>query len=273
MRLSLFCAPVALLVPSFAHAATCEDSFVKSGSIISGQKFTASVTVPDLTPASAVGQMRGIVVGKGYDVLATEPEEGTMLIEQGQTNKVRAFPITITATPDGTVKMEAKLRAGMSAQSDGARSELCGMLNQLKGGRAGRTAASAGMTATGTKAALEMDAMSFSHQVSKDTERNAAAIPLRYKDKTIVLKGTVKMIDKVGDGYAVLYDIPEPYQEALRLPNEAAFKTDMVCRLARGQSVYALQLKPGKGIKLSGVFDDFDPIRHVLSLRDCRPAN
>jgi len=272
MRLSLLFAPVAMLAPSLGHAATCEESFTKSGSIISGQKFNASVTLADLTPASAIGQMHGIVVGKGYDVLATEAEEGTMLIEQPQTGKVRAFPITITATPDGTVRMEAKLRAGMSAAADGARNEMCGMLNQLKGGKAGRAAATTGMTATGTKAAFEIDALALSHQVSKDTERNAAAIPLRYKDKTFVIKGTVKSIDKFGDSYVVLYDIPEPYEELIRLPNAAAFKTDLVCRLARGQSVYALQLKPGKGIRLTGVYDAFDPIRHVLALRDCRPA-
>jgi len=273
MRLSLFCAPFALLAPSIAHAATCEDSFAKSGSFISGQKFNASVTVPDLAPASAIGQMHGIVVAKGYDVLATEAEEGTMLIEQPQTGKVRAFPITVTATADGTVRMEAKLRAGMSASAEGAKNEMCGMLNQLKGGKVGRTAAAAGLNATGSKATMEIDALALSHQVSKDTERNAAAIPLRYQEKSFTLKGTVKRVDKIGNDYVVLYDIPQPYEEVIRLPNAAAFKTDLVCRMARGQSVYALQLKPGKGIKLTGVYDRFDPLGHMMILRDCRPAS
>lgn len=272
MRLPLLIAP-ALLMPSLAHAASCEETFTKSGSIISGQKFEASVTVPDLTPSSAIGQMHGIVADKGYDILATEAEEGTMLIEQPQTGKARAFPITITATSGGTVKMEAKLRAGMSAGAEGAKTEMCGMLNRLQGGKAGRAAATSGMAATGNKAALEIDALALSHQISKDTERNAAAIPLRYQGKTFVIKGTVKMVDKVGEGYVVLYDIPHPYQEAIRLPNEAAFKTDIVCRMARGQSVYALQLKPGKGIRLSGVYASFDQIQHVLVLQDCRPAS
>lgn len=272
MRLSYLCAPVMLLVPSLAHAATCEESFTKGGSIISGQKFTATVTLADLTPASAIGQLRGIVVAKGYDVLAAEPDDGSMLIEQPQTNKVRAFPITITASADGTVRMEAKLRAGMSAASDGARNEMCGMLNQLKSGKAGKAAAAAGMTATGTKAPLEMDSLSLSHQISKDTQRNAAAIPLRYKDKTFIVSGTVKSIDKVGEAFVVTYDIPEPYNEALRLPNAAPFKTDIFCQLARGQAVFALQLKPGKGIKLSGDYAKFDPIGHALLLQNCRSA-
>lgn len=272
MRLSCICVPIALLVPALAHAGTCEESFTKSGSFISGQKFAASVTLPGLTPASAIGQMRGIVVGKGYDVLAAEPEDGSMLIEQPQTGKVRAFPITITATPDGNVRMEAKLRAGMSAPSEPAKAEMCGMLNQLKTGRAGTAAASAGMNAAGNKAPLDMDALSISHQISKDTQRNAAAIPLRYKDKTFIVSGTVKSIDKMDDAYVVTYDIPEPYNETIRLPGTAPFKTDIFCRLAKGQSVFALQLKPGKRIKLSGVYANFNPNAHGLLLENCRPV-
>jgi hypothetical protein len=270
MRLSLFCAPVALLIPSLAHAATCEDSFTKTGSIISGQKFGASVTVPDLTPASAIGQLRGIVVTKNYDVMAAEPEDGSMLIEQPQTGKARAFPITITASPDGTVRMDAKLPVGMTANADSAKNELCGMLSQLKSGRAGKAAAAAGMTATGTKAPLALDSLSLSHQISKDTQRNAAAAQIRYKGKSFIIDGTVKFVDKDGDTYVVSYDIPEPFNEALRLPNTAPFKTDIFCRLARGQAAFALQLKPGKGIKLSGDYMDFDPNRHVLVLQNCR---
>jgi hypothetical protein len=272
MRLSCLFVPIALLVPAAAHAGACEDSFTKGGSILSGQKFAASVTLPGLKPASAIGQMRGIVVAKGYDVLAAEPEEGSMLIEQAQTRKARAFPITVTATPDGKVLMEAKLRAGMSAPSEAAKEEMCGMLAQLKTGKAGTAAASTGMTAAGNKTALDMDALSISHQISKDTQRNAAAIPLRYKGKTFIVSGTVKSIDKLDDAYVVTYDIPEPYNEAIRLPGAAPFKTDIFCRLAKGQSVFALQLKPGKRIKLSGIYANFNPTAHGLLLEDCRPV-
>jgi len=272
MRLSCLFVPIALLVPALAHAGTCEESFTKSGSILSGQKFAASVTLPGLKPASAIGQMRGIVVAKGYDVLAVEPEDGSMLIEQAQTGKARAFPLTITATDDGIVRMEAKLRAGMSAPSEPAKAEMCGMLNQLKTGKAGTLAASTGMTAAGNKTALDMDALSISHQISKDTQRNAAAISLRYKDKTFIVSGRVKSLDKLGDAYVVTYDIPEPYNEAIRLPGTAPFKTDIFCRLAKGQSVFALQLKPGTKIKLSGVYANFDPSAHGLLLENCRPV-
>ena len=143
-------------IPSTAFAATCEESFVKKGSPISGVKFTATVTVPDMTPVSAIGQLRGIVAAKGYDIMADEAEYGSMLIEQPQTGKARAFPITITATNDGktgTVQMQANLRAAMIVKEADAKTELCGMLNQLKGGKVGLALAAKGKNAQAERAA------------------------------------------------------------------------------------------------------------------------
>jgi hypothetical protein len=36
--------------------------------------------------------------------------------------------------------------------------------------------------------------------------------------------------------------------------------------------VFALQLKPGKRIKLSGVYANFNPNAHGLLLENCRPV-
>jgi len=264
-----------LCTPFAAQAATCEATFVKSGSPIGGLRFNASIEVPDLTPPSAIGQMRGIAVSKGYDVLVAEAEDGSMLIEQPRTGKARAFPITITATAEGkrgTVTMEAKLRAGMLVGADAARTEMCGMLGQLKGGKAGLAAASSGMTAVGTSAPLAISALAFSHQISKDTERNAAAVPLRYKGKSFIIDGNVDYVTKDGDAYRVAYSIPHPHEEILRLPNTAPFKTDIMCIMAKGQAAYTLQLKPKKGIKLMGIFDEFSETKRVVWLKDCRPV-
>ncbi|HEV7233151.1 MAG TPA: hypothetical protein VGN36_02825, partial [Sphingorhabdus sp.] len=145
-RLAILIA-VTSLFPSLASAATCEETFAKKGSPISGLKFTATVTVPDLTPVSAIQQMRGIVAAKGYDIMADEAEYGSMLIEQPMTGKARAFPIQITATNEakvGTVVMQANLRATMMVKDADAKTELCGMLNQLKGGKAGLALAAKG---------------------------------------------------------------------------------------------------------------------------------
>jgi hypothetical protein len=273
MRFVYLALPLAVCLPSLAHAASCEDAFTKTGNIISGQRFGAAVTVADLTPASAIGQLRGIVSSRGYVVMTAEPEAGSMLFEQSVTGKARGFPLTVSTTGSGsatTVSIQAKLPAGMTANAASAKSEMCQILGALRGGRAGTAAAASGMAAAGTSTPIAMTAFSFSHQISKDTQRNPAATELRYRDRTFVLSGNVGSLDKLGSSYAVWFDIPEPGQEALRLPNEAPFKTDIVCKMASGQAAYYLQLKPGKGIKLSGAYDSFDSDRHVLVLKDCR---
>lgn len=273
MRTAVLLSVTALSLPSVAHAAGCEESFVKSGSILSGMKFQASVSVPDLTPASAIGQMRGIAATQGYDILVAEAEEGSMLIEQPQTSKARAFPITITATTagrTGTVTMEAKLRGGQSVASEAAKTEMCAMLGKVKGGKLGQAAAASGMKAVGTSAPLAISALSLSQQISKDTERNPAAIPLRYKNKSFIIDGLVDAVDQDRGDYILAFKIPHPYEQAIRLPGEAAFKTDIGCVLAKGQAAFALQLKPGKRIKIQGTFDQFNASRHILLLKDCR---
>lgn len=277
IRLALCLAPAAFVFAAGpAHAATCEEAFVKKGNPITGLRFTAAVTVADLPPAVAIGQMRGLVAAKGYDIMADEAEFGSMLIEQPMTGTVRAFPIQITATQTGgigTVVMEAKLRAGQATKADAAMDEMCGMLNQIQGGKAGAAAAKKGAVATTAAAApVKMNSLSFSQQVSKDTERNAAGVMTRYKGKQFTIDGLVDYVTKDGSAFRVGYKIPEPWEQAIRLPNQAPFKTDIVCYMAPGQAAYSLQLKPGKSIKLTGTVEDFDEYKHVIWLKDCRGA-
>lgn len=276
-RLAAALAPAALLFAAgTANAATCEEAFVKKGNPITGLRFTAAVTVADLPPAVAIGQMRGLVAAKGYDIMADEAEYGSMLIEQPMTGGARAFPIQITATQTGgigTVVMEAKLRAGQSVGSDPAKAEMCGILNEIKGGKAGAAAAKKGATATTVAAApVKISALGFSQQVSKDTERNSAGVLTRYKGKQFTIDGSVDYVTKDGSSFRIGYKVPNPWEQAIRLPNEAPFKTDIVCYMAPGQAAYSLQLKPNKGIKLTGTVEDFDEYKHVIWLKDCRPA-
>ncbi|MGC1470497.1 MAG: hypothetical protein WA793_14070, partial [Sphingorhabdus sp.] len=145
----------ALAAPGIARAGTCEDTFTKKGNEIGGIRFVATTTVPDMSPKIAIQQLRGIVAAKGYDIIAEEAEFGSMLIEQPMTGKARAFPIEITATQAagmGTVVMEAKLRAGMTVKKELAMPEMCSILNQLKGGKAGIAAAKAGAGAATVQA-------------------------------------------------------------------------------------------------------------------------
>jgi hypothetical protein len=266
----------AFALPSAAWAGTCEDTFVKKGNFISGLRFTATTSVADMPPEVAINQLRGIVARRGYDIIAAEPAAGALLIEQSVSQNVRAFPIEINATATGgigTVVMQAKLRAGQNTKEDAAKAEMCAVLAELKGGKAGRQAAAAGSSAVTQQAApIAMTAQAFASQISKDAERNVAAIPVRYQNKQFTLSGTVDYLRPDGNTTRVAFKIMQAHEMVLRLPGMPATISEVSCLMAPGTSVYTMQLKPGKSIKLTGTFHEYSDIRDVTWFKDCRPA-
>lgn len=263
------------VLPGAAHAGACEDGFIKKGNGLTGLRFIASNAVADLPADVAINQMRGIAARRGYDIIAAEPESGALLLEQGRTSNSRAFPIEVQAVQQGevgTVRMEAKLPAAMSAPAEGVKTELCGMLAELKGGKAGRLAAASGARSVTQQAGpVLLSAQEFSQQISKDAERNSAVIPLRYAGKKYTLTGTVDYIIKDGAVNRVAFKILQPEQMALRLPNMASTLSQVSCLMGPGTSVFTLQLKPGKSVKLTGTFHEFAEFRHVVWFKDCAP--
>jgi hypothetical protein len=268
-------AALALAIPSIAHAGQCEDTFVKKGAVIGGLKFTATRSVADLSPKSAIGQMRGIALADGMSVLSVEADDGSMLLEQAQTNKARSFPIIVTATQEaklGTVTLQANLRGGMMTKEEDAKVALCGLLNKLQGGKAGLALAAKGLGAVGAVAApVKITALGLSQQLSKERDRNAEAIPLRYKGKSYTIEGPVDYVKKDGDAYRVAFRIPEPHEQVLRLPGQSNTKTDISCLMAKGQAAYALTLKPNKMVKLTGTYDSYRETPPIMWLSNCRP--
>ncbi|HEY6965519.1 MAG TPA: hypothetical protein VI407_09905, partial [Erythrobacter sp.] len=112
MLLTFSLAAASMMALAQPQPGGCEDTFQKSGNPVTGLRFAAERSVADLSPESAIGQLRGIVLAKGYTVMAAEPEAGTMLIEQPMTGKARGFPITISVSEiagQSTVRMEARL--------------------------------------------------------------------------------------------------------------------------------------------------------------------
>jgi hypothetical protein len=199
-----------------------------------------------------------------------------MLIEQAVTQNTRAFPIEINATQTGgvgTVVMEAKLRAGQSTKAELAQTEMCGILAQLKGGKAGRQAAAAGSKATTVQAApTAMTAQAFASQISKDAERNVASIPARYNGKQFTLSGEVDYLRPDGNTTRVAYKILQAHEMVIRLPGMPSTISQVSCLMAPGTSVYTAQLKPKKQVKLTGTFMEYSDIKDVTWFKDCRPA-
>lgn len=268
-------ATLAISSPAVAQSA-CASTFQKSGNPITGLKFRATESVRDLSAANAINQMKAIMTGRGYDIIIAEAEAGSMLAEQPMSGKARAIPFEINAVEQNgvaTVTIEAKMKAAMVTKEADAKAELCTILSSLKGGKAGLALAQAGARGgnLGNGAPVAMSALLFSHQISKDAERNAATVPLRYKGKVFTLSGTVDYVTRDGDAFRVAFKIPHPWEEALPLPNAAKFKTDLSCLMAPGTGAYTLQLKPGKSVKLTGTFYEYREINPVAWFKDCRP--
>jgi hypothetical protein len=260
-----------------AHAATCQDSFVKKGNPLGGLRFTAEVTVADLTPPTAIRQFRGIAAADGYDITVDEAEEGSMLIEQPRSpsGATRPVPIIVSATAIGTaliVKLEAKLPGGMLAPAEGVKTELCKMLNQIKGGKIGLAAANRGKSAVSSAGPTVIEALMLSQQISQEADKNAAIIPSRYTGKSFKIKGTVDYVMRDGDTYRIAYVIPKTTDDlAIRL---GSFKllTQLSCLVAKGQSAFALSLKKGNHVTLTGRFRAYDQFVPVMWFDGCRPA-
>lgn len=268
----------ALLGSAPALASTCDATFAKKGNPITGLKYTALQSVNDLTAANAINQLRGIVLAKGYDVLATEAEAGSMLIEQPQTADRRSFQIVATATTEGrvtTVQLRASLRAGQFTKDEAVRSEMCNVLALLQGGKSGIAAANRGREAAqGGGAPTAMTAQALSQRLSAEFDKNAETIPLRYKGRSFTLSGRVAYVRKDGDTYRVQFEIIDPSDMVLKLPGQSTSKTDIGCLMAKGQSVYALTLKPKASVKLTGTYHNYRDIPYppIMWLSECRPA-
>lgn len=252
----------------------CEETFRKGGNPVTGLRFVAERSVADLSPASAVGQLRGIVITKGYIVMAAEPEAGTMLIEQPATGKARGFSIEISvseAEGHGTVRMEARLRAAMAVKDAVARAEMCGILSQLQGGKAGIALAKKGNSAEAASTApLRMSVLRFSSQIGGEARKSSVSIEPRYTGRVFTLYGPLASVSRAGEGYRIDFKLVDNMLASLA-PG-TGYRAEVSCRLAPGQSTYAQTLKPNSHVELTGTFDSYDESQSRVWLRDCAPT-
>ncbi len=260
-----------------ACAATCQDSFVKNGNPLGGLRFTVEVTVADLTPPTAIRQFRGIAAADGYDIIVDEADEGSMLIEQPRSpsGATRPIPIIVSAAAQGTattVKLEAKMLGGMLAPAEGVKTELCKMLNQIKGGKLGLEAANRSKSAVSSAGPTVIEALMLSQQISQEADKNAAIIPSRYNGKSFTIKGTVDYVTRDGDTYRIAYVIPKSTNDLAIRFGSFKFLTQLSCLVAKGQSAYALTLKKGNHVTLTGRFRAYDQFVPVMWFDGCRPA-
>jgi hypothetical protein len=252
-----------------AIGAGCEESFKKSGNALVGSSYNAFVTVGDLTAELAVSQLRAIATQRGLDVLTEDAANGSMLLEQRESVRNKPIPYVIALAPDGPsikIQLLVKLGKGALAKAEDVRGEMCAILGQVKGGEEGRALAS--RAASASDQPRQVDAQVLSDELARQMKDSAVSIPLRYKDKQFTISGRVKYVNEDFGTYRVAYDIRDQRDRILKSGDA---EVQLSCLVAPSHRAWAIALRPGERVKLTGVFANFSQFERVMWLKDCRP--
>jgi hypothetical protein len=257
-------AALLLFASTSTLATTCEESFKKSGNPFTGTSYTASVTVPGLSVDSAIKQMRAIAVNKKMDVLNEDAAGGSLLIEEPSTVTHKPLSFIITASNDGEVSMLLKLNKGAFGGSDSIRQGMCEMMAQVRAGQAGEALANQADVAVKP---VEISAPRLSDKIDFEAKDNRAAIGARYAGKVFLISGTSADVRKEDGKYVVVF-------KTIFDRDDPVGKTRVLCRMATNQTAFALSIKEGDNLKLTGSFDTFDygAVDRDFILKDCKAS-
>jgi hypothetical protein len=263
-----------LLVSGQLLASDCDTNFSKSGNPFTGSTYSSHVVVGDLTATDALGQMRGILISEKMDVLTEDVETGSMLAEQRATGATRAIP-TIVTVSDGSagarVEMQVKTEKGMLAKAEDMRSYMCELLAKLKGGDAGRAAATAGAKSENSNDLTQRDVFIFSREIAREANTNAIAVNVRHKGRAYALKGRIEHIMEDGEDYNVSFDVPEISEMQLKpLPNDAQFRVGVACLFRPNQLAWVLTMREGQSVTFQGSFHRYDDFKKMVWLENCK---
>ena len=266
----------ALALPAVAMADECEANFKKSGNPIVMTTYSSAVTVPNLSTGDALSQMRGILVAEKMDVIAENREEGTLLVEQRQSDKARPIPTTISVStvPAGTrVDMAIKMERGVFSKVEQIRPYMCGLLAKVKGGKEGVAAARRGAGADNTEATGNQDVFAFSRMIANEANKNAIAVNARHKGRKYTLSGRIETLMEDGEDYNLIFEVPEIRDMVIKpFPHEAQFKVSVSCLFKPDQLTTVLAMREGQKVKLTGTVMKYDNFRRVIWLENCTKA-
>ena len=266
----------ALALPAVAMADECEANFKKSGNPIVMTTYSSAVTVPNLSTGDALSQMRGILVSEKMDVIAENREEGTLLVEQRQSDKARPIPTTINVStvPAGTrIDMAIKMERGVFSKVEQIRPYMCGLLAKVKGGKEGIAAARRGAGADNTEATGNQDVFAFSRMIANEANKNAIAVNARHKGRKYTLSGRIETLMEDGEDYNLIFEVPEIRDMVIKpFPHEAQFKVSVSCLFKPDQLTTVLAMREGQKVKLTGTVMKYDNFRRVIWLENCTKA-
>ena len=259
-----------------ALAGECEDNFRKSGNPIVMTTYSSAVTVPNLSRADALAQMRGIMVAEKMDVMAEDVEQGTLLVEQRQSGSTRPIPTTIEVSEvaSGTrIGMSVKMERGVFSKVEQIKPYMCGLLAKVKGGKAGVAAAKKRAGAVNAEATGRQDVFLFSRMIAGEANKNAIAVNARHKGRKYTLAGRIETLMEDGEDYNLVFDIPGISEMAIKpLPFDAQFRVGVSCLFKPNQLATVLSMREGQKVTLTGTVLKYDNFRKVIWLENCSKA-
>ena len=254
------------------HAGECEDNFAKTGNAFTGVDFSSRVSVPQLSVADALGQVRGIMVSEKMDVITEDAAGGVMLVEQRATGATRAIPTLVNVSTSGdaaTVQFTIKTEKGQFAKADAIRGYMCDLLSRVKGGEAGRLAGAQGAQVANNTDVTVKDVYVFSREIAQEAKGNAVLVGARHKGRHYALKGRVDYIQEDGEDYNVSFEVPEQSDVQLRAPGDRESRVGVACLFRPNQLANVLTFRKGDSVTFKGSFYRFDDFKRMVWLENC----
>lgn len=281
-----------------AMGATCAESFQAVGDPRNGMRYAASRTIPGISMASALGQVRSMALSVGFEASGDviTPEDGTILLTQRKGVTIPVITV-VQVQPSGEVFVTVKLARGQLVRDEDAKTGLCAqLLDKIEPGKEGEAIAEAARRASRFDEPVSVDAQALSGELGKEAGRLGRSIstaPIRglfsgknagdaselmlpfaakYMGRRYIVDGTVYTIgpNRFTQRVELDYLVTQP-KGLLGLRGSADFNGGnfgVQCQLAPDQRLLAGTLKGRDKVRLVGTVHDINTGGVVLG--DCR---
>lgn len=253
---SLF-AFIALLISAGAHAATCQQSVVSSGSLFSGHVFSAQVHAQGLSVDGAFKALRKQFDAAGLRILEEDIARGHIVAAAGAKMLEPARRVTFhyrQTREMATIDMEQSYPPGVFMSAAVAGEKLCASLAQLFRDTRPQPATLGGHAAR----AIVLDATALALQV-KQARDNPARLNTQFIGQTYVVGGTVRRITETRTGYAVAFEVEPPIAD--HEIRKVWVGIDVMCQMERSRAHDVAALSVNGPARLVGRFAKFDDYR------------
>lgn len=304
MNNRVLCLAGLLALSAVARAGTCEDTVQAIGDPRNGLTFTGEVQLPGLSVSSALGQLQGIALGKGYEIgnESIAGDAGELLFTQ--TNLRPPIVMRAQADSSGKVSLGTKLARGQKVEIAEGRREICSILTMLKTGKEGEAIAAAAREKTGAGRVIDAEAPKLSAEIGRDINKTLAGVrskgalgniligsenfatsgevkeafaPIvgKYKGRNYRIDGQIYTVSRneFNGEMRIAYLVTQT-RGLLGIRQSSTYNSNnfmIECQLTPDQDKYFSTLSEGDWVKLAGTVDEIGT--QGMLLRDCRQAN